>query len=183
MTDWPCHVWLQKKIVLPTNKAALGVCYRFLCTNLGDGILCTLWPNHNIHEVNGVYQQWTQYALKSKSVVEMHFPGIWRSKFTDFASKKLNLWEKTAVDKSAWIKDWTYLSKSLRISILPINFRLALPHSESYFFFLCQSPSLSLCTVFDVISSNTDEFYAINPSANVFVFGDFNAHHEDSLIH
>ena len=55
--------------------------------------------------------------------------------------------------------------------------------SESYFFLLCQSPSLSLCTVFDVISSNADEFYAINPSANVFVFRDFNAHHEDSLIH
>ena len=133
MTDWPCHVWLQKKLVLLTNKAALGVCYRLLCTNLGDGILCTLWPNHNIHEVNGVYQRWTTYALKSKSVVEINFPGIWRSKFTDFAGTKLNLWEKTAVDKSAWIKDWTCLSKSLRISILPISFRLALPQSLTSF--------------------------------------------------
>ena len=34
----------------------------------------------------------------------MHFPGIWRSKFTDFAGKKHNLWEKTAADESAWIK-------------------------------------------------------------------------------
>ena len=33
-------------------------------------------------------------------------------------------------------------------------FRLALLHSVSYFFFLYRSPSLSLCTVFDSISSN-----------------------------
>ena len=35
-------------------------------------------------------------------------------------------------------------------------FRLALLHSVSYFFFLYGSPSSSLCTVFDSISSNTD---------------------------
>ena len=33
-------------------------------------------------------------------------------------------------------------------------FRLALLHSVSYFFFLYRSPSSSLCTVFDSISSN-----------------------------
>ena len=36
-------------------------------------------------------------------------------------------------------------------------FRPALLHSVSYFFFLYQSPSSSLCTVFDSISSNIDE--------------------------
>ena len=36
------------------------------------------------------------------------------------------------------------------------------------------SPSSSLCMVFDSISSNIDEVLLINPSANVFVFGDFN---------
>ena len=51
----------------------------------------------------------------------------------------------------------------------------------SYFFFLYQSPPLSLCTVFDFISSNIDEVLSINPSANVFVFGDFNVHHKDGL--
>ena len=106
MTDWPSHVCLQKKLVIPTNKAALGVCYQLLCISLGDGILCTLSPNHNIHGENGVYQQWTMYALKSKSGLEIHFPVIWRSKFTDLANSKKprNLWEKMAVDKSAWIK-------------------------------------------------------------------------------
>ena len=51
-------------------------------------------------------------------------------------------------------------------------FWLALLHSVSYFFFLYRSPSLSLCTVFDSISSNIDEVLSINPSANVFVFRD-----------
>ena len=58
-------------------------------------------------------------------------------------------------------------------------FPSALLHSVSYFFFLYQSPSLSLCMVFDSISSNIDEVLSINPSANVFVFGDFNVHHKD----
>ena len=63
-----------------------------------------------------------------------------------------------------------------------IRFRLALLYSVSYFFFLNQSPSLSLCTVFDSISSNIDEVLLINPS-NVFVFGDFNVHHKDWLTY
>ena len=60
-------------------------------------------------------------------------------------------------------------------------FRLALLHLVSYFFFLYRSPAL--CTVFDSISSNIDEFLSINPSANVFAFGDFNAHHKDWLTY
>ena len=61
--------------------------------------------------------------------------------------------------------------------------RLALLHSVSYFFFLYQSPSSSLCTVFDSISSNIDEVLSINLSANVLVFGDFNVHHKDWLTY
>ena len=53
----------------------------------------------------------------------------------------------------------------------------------SYFFFLYQSPSSSLCTVFDSISSNIDEVFSINPSANEFAFGDFNVHHKDWLTY
>ena len=60
-------------------------------------------------------------------------------------------------------------------------FSLALLHSVSYFFFLYQSPSSSLCTVFDSISSNTNQVLSINLSADVFVFGDFNAYHKDWL--
>ena len=53
-------------------------------------------------------------------------------------------------------------------------FRLALLHSVSY---------SSLLTVFDSISSNIDEVLSINPSANVFVFGDLNVHHKDWLTY
>ena len=45
------------------------------------------------------------------------------------------------------------------------------------------SPSLSLCMVSDSISSNIDEVLSLSPSANVFVFGDFNAHHKDWLTY
>ena len=62
-------------------------------------------------------------------------------------------------------------------------FRLALLHSVSYFFFLYQSPSSLLCTIFYSISSNIDEVLSINPFANVFVFGDFNVHHKDWLTY
>ena len=53
----------------------------------------------------------------------------------------------------------------------------------SYFFFLYRSPSSALCTVFDSISSNIDQVLSINPSANIFVFGDFNVHHKDWLTY
>ena len=35
----------------------------------------------------------------------------------------------------------------------------------------------------DSISSNIDEALSINPSANVFVFGDFNVHHKNWLAY
>ena len=62
-------------------------------------------------------------------------------------------------------------------------FLLALLHSVSYFFFLYRSPSLSLCTVFYSISCKIDEVLSVNPSANVFVFGDFNVYHKDWLTY
>ena len=69
------------------------------------------------------------------------------------------------------------------MQVYAIKLSRFLLHSVSYFFFLYQSPSSSLCTVFDSISSNIDEVLSINPSANVFVFGDFNIHHEDWLTY
>ena len=60
--------------------------------------------------------------------------------------------------------------------------RVALLHSGSYFFFLCWSP-LSLCMVFNAVSSNIDEILLINPSANVFVFGNWNIHHTECLTY
>ena len=63
-------------------------------------------------------------------------------------------------------------------------FQLAfLLHLVSYIFFLYQWPSSSLCTVFDSISSNIGEVLLINPSANVFVFGEFNVHYKNWLTY
>ena len=60
-----------------------------------------------------------------------------------------------------------------------LRFQLALPQSVSYFFFLCWSPSSLFCTVFNSVSSNIHEILLINPSANTFVFGDFDVHYKD----
>ena len=53
----------------------------------------------------------------------------------------------------------------------------------SYFFFLYQSPSSLLSNGFDSIPSNIDEVLSINPSADAFVFWDFNVHHKDWLTY
>ena len=53
----------------------------------------------------------------------------------------------------------------------------------SYSFFLYQSPSSSLCPVFDSISSNIDVVLSIIPSANLFVLGKFNVHDKDWLTY
>ena len=54
---------------------------------------------------------------------------------------------------------------------------------RSYFFSLYRSASSSLCTDFDSILSKIDEVVSINPSVNVFLFGDFNVHHKDWLTY
>ena len=60
-------------------------------------------------------------------------------------------------------------------------FWLALLHLVIYFFFFYPSPSSSLCTVFDTISSNIDEVLSIIPL--LFVFGHFNIHHKSWLTY
>ena len=54
---------------------------------------------------------------------------------------------------------------------------------SSLLLFLYQSPSSSLCIIFDSISSNVDDVLLINPSANVFVLGDFNLYHKDWITY
>ena len=49
--------------------------------------------------------------------------------------------------------------------------------------FLYRSPSSLLCTIFDSVSPDIDEVLPINPSANLFVFGDFNINHKDWLTY
>ena len=83
-----------------------------------------------------------------------------------------------------WKKDFllhkTYLKKTLRIltSIFDwLYFTQYLTSFSSIDHLLCHY------AVFDSIWSNIDEVLSISPSANVFVFGDFNVHHEDWLTY
>ena len=55
-----------------------------------------------------------------------------------------------------------------------------LMNSQPTFLFLTY---LSLCIVFDSNSSNIDGVLWINPSANLFVFGDFNVHQKEWLTY
>ena len=90
------------------------------------------------------------------------------------------------VSQFMWREDWLPFAWDLCLENSAdsyLCFRLALLYSVSYFFFLYRSPSSALCTVFDSISSNIDEVLLINPSANVFVFGDFSIHHKDWLTY
>ena len=139
VTDWPCHVWLQKKL------GTLGVCYWLLYTNLGDGILCTLSPNYNIHGENSVYHWWSMCTLKSKSVSEMYLLVVWRSKFTDLANSK----KAQSLGKNGCRKK--YLDKSLHIVAIATNC--------SNFLYQCfinhqQSDSVLYITSLPVIISN-----------------------------
>ena len=61
--------------------------------------------------------------------------------------------------------------------------QLALPHFVSYFFFLHQSMSLSLWTIFNTILSKIYKVLSIKSSANVFVIGDLNIHYKDWLTY
>ena len=74
----------------------------------------------------------------------------------------------------------TYLCKSLQILTYVFDW---LYFTVSYFFFLYWSLSSSLCTVFGSISSNIDQVLSTNPSANVFVFPDFQIHHKEWLTY
>ena len=83
--------------------------------------------------------------------------------------------------KKDFLLHWTYLWKTLQILIYVFDwlyFTQCLTSFSSY-----RSPSSALRTVFDSISSNIDEVLSINPSANVFVFGDSNVHHKDWLTY
>ena len=75
------------------------------------------------------------------------------------------------------------LSKGCKPENFESHNSLKLSFTNIRWLFLCQSPSSSLCAVFDSISSNIYQVLSINPSANVFVSGDFNVHRKDWLTY
>ena len=60
--------------------------------------------------------------------------------------------------------------------------RVCLPRSTHILFFVYRSPA-SNSDVFATLSDSIDAALHMFPSATISVFGDFNAHHKDWLIH
>ena len=100
--------------------------------------------------------------------VRGYFPLLWKDSVTHMHGL------------AGYLREGLPFAWNLSLEFL-LMFCLAVLHSVSYFFVLYRSPSKSLSTVFDAISCNIDEVLSNNPSANVFVFGDFNIHHKDWL--
>ena len=83
---------------------------------------------------------------------------------------------------AVYVKEWLPFAQDLSLENSADSYVFDwLYFTLSYFFFLYRLPSSPLCPVFDSISSNIDGALSINPSANVFLFGDFNVHHKDCL--
>ena len=89
---------------------------------------------------------------------------------TLFSFKPKGFYYSCMVLQFMWRKDFLLHKTTLENSADSYAcFQMALLHSVSYFFFLYQSLSWPLCTVFDVISSKIHEVLWVNPST-VFVF-------------
>ena len=72
----------------------------------------------------------------------------------------------------------TYLWKTLQILIYAFD---CLYLTQRLTCFFSTNHLLQLCARFLILFHLPDEVLSINPSANVFVFGDFNVHHKDWL--
>ena len=95
--------------------------------------------------------------ISKDSITHMHGLVVYVKEGLPFAQ---DLSQKT-LQILTYVFDWLYFTQCLT-SFSCIDHLL---HRYTYFF--------------DSISFNIDEVLSINPSANVFVFGDFNVHHKD----
>ena len=84
-----------------------------------------------------------------------------------------------AVYMKEWLLHEAYLYKTLQILIYVLNWFYIIKCLTSFssIYHHC------LYAVFYAISSKIDEVLLIKPSANVFVFGDFNVHRRDWLTY
>ena len=112
--------------------------------------------------------------FESHNSVKLSFRNIW-GLCSSFCWLRIFPWIKlswhpcSVCGLTVYVKEGLPLARDLSLENSAdsyLSFRLALLHSVSYFFFLYRSPSSSLCTDFDSISSNMDEVLSINPSAN-----------------
>ena len=136
-------------------------------------------------------QQVQSYLMERKCLIscETNLDGL--NDFSNFSGRGyLPLIEKDSTThmhgQAVYLKEWLPFAWDLSLETSAdtcLCFQLALLHSMSYFFFLYQSVSSSLCIVFYSSSSNIDEFLSISPYITAFVFKEFNIHHKDQLTY
>ena len=129
---------------------------------------CESFLESNSSEVLALCETKLDYSIDSGNFFVMgYLPSVRKDSFTYMNGLAVYVKEELpfAQDVSLENSEVSYLC-----------FRRALLNSLCHFLILYQSPSLSLCTVFDSISPNIDEVLSINPSADLFVFGGFDVH-------
>ena len=140
-----------------------------------------------MENVKKFYSTWTKWNWKRKGWSWSHSP--LKLSFTNIRGLRLNFVECESLCITNMHDFAVYVDEGipfpLDLSLENCGFLLMFSTSFTWLNVLRLFPLLinfsSLCTVFDSISSNIDEVHSINPSGNVFVFGDFNVHHKDWL--
>ena len=145
-----------------------------MCLSLNQTLLTfLLYLDDSIDSGNSCVRSYLPLIQKDPS---MHGLAVYVKEGLSFA---WDLSQKNSTD--SYLCFWLALLHSVYYYLC---FWLALLHSVYYsFFFLYWSPSMSFCMFFYSISSNIDAVLLINPSANMFVFRDFNIHHKDWLTY
>ena len=135
-------------------------CESFLESNSPDLLaLCETNLDDSVDSGN-FYMRGYHPLIQKDSTTHVHGPAVNVKEELPFAwgLSLENLWFLT------YIFDWLYLTQFLLISPLSIMFFIFM-HS------------------FYSNSFNVDEVLSINPSPDVFFFGDFNTHHKDWLTY
>ena len=117
-----------------------------LCSNFVD---CEFFLESNSPDILALCETNLDDSTDSGSLyVRDYLPLIWQDSITHMHGLAVHVKEELPFTQDLSLENSadSYLC-----------FHLALLHSVSYFFFLYQSPFSSLCTVFDSISTNTDE--------------------------
>ena len=178
-SDWefPLRLWNTGFVSIRPDNSELHNSLKLTCTNIQGLYLnfvdCESFLESNFPDILALCEINLDDSIDSGNFfVRGYLPLIWKDSGTHMHGLAI------------YVKEGLPLARNLSLENSAdsyLCFRLALLHSVSYFFFLYWSPSSALCMVFDSISSNIDEVLSINPSANVFIFGDFSIHHKDWL--
>ena len=159
----------------PKSHTSLKVSYtniRGFCSNF---LRCESYLETNLPDILALSKTNLDDVVDSNSfIVEGYIPLICNDSSTHMH------------DLGVFVKEGLPLGQEISLETFGDSymcFRLALLHSVSYFFFLYRSPSSPSCSALDGVCTNIDRALSKHPTANVFVFCDFNVHHVEWLKH